>query len=67
MNAPQPIRRTAEIEELTNRYLIHPLSSRLVPLFARMHVTPNAVSITGMLFGILAGCAYYSYERPRFA
>ena len=59
-----PIRRTSEIEEITNLYFIHPLGGRLVPWFARMHVTPNAVSLTGLVFGALAGCAYYHYQSP---
>ena len=58
------MRRTSEIEEITNLYFIHPLGSRLVPWFARMHVTPNAVSLTGLLFGVLAGFAYYHYQSP---
>jgi phosphatidylglycerophosphate synthase len=62
-----PIRRTTEIEEITNLYLIHPLASRLVPIFARLHITPNAVSLMGMLFGILSAFAYYRYLDPRFA
>jgi phosphatidylglycerophosphate synthase len=62
-----PIRRTTEIEEITNLYFIHPLASRLVPIFARLHVTPNEVSIVGMLFGILSAFAYYRYWDPRFA
>jgi phosphatidylglycerophosphate synthase len=62
-----PTRRTTEIEEITNLYLIHPLAGRLVPIFARLHVTPNAVSIAGMLFGILSAFAYYRYWDPRFA
>ena len=62
-----PTRRTAEIEDITNLYLIHPLASRLVPIFAQLHVTPNAVSIVGMLFGILSAFAYYRYWDPRFA
>src|SRR5580658_8222664 len=62
-----PIRRTSEIEELSNLYFIHPLAARLVPFFARLHVTPNAVSILGMLFGILSAFAYYRYWDPRFA
>jgi len=61
------MRRTTEIEEITNLYLIHPLAGRLVPIFAQLHVTPNAVSIVGMLFGILAAFAYYRYWDPRFA
>jgi len=56
-----------EIEEITNLYFIHPLAGRLVPIFARLHVTPNAVSILGMSFGILAAFAYYRYWDPRFA
>jgi phosphatidylglycerophosphate synthase len=62
-----PTRRTTEIEEITNLYLIHPLAGRLVPIFARLHVTPNAVSVVGMLFGILSAFAYYRYWDPRFA
>ena len=64
---PNPIRRTTEIEEITNLYFIHPLASRLVPIFAQLHITPNAVSIVGMLFGILSAFAYYRYWDPRFA
>ena len=64
---PERIRRTTEIEEITNLHFIHPLASRLVPFFAQMRITPNAVSITGMLFGILAAFAYYHYADLRFA
>lgn len=62
-----PMRRTDEIEEITNRYFIHPLGGRLVPLFARLHVTPNAVSLAGLAFGLLAGFAYYRYQSPLWA
>jgi phosphatidylglycerophosphate synthase len=61
MTGRVPIRRTSEIEELSNLYFIHPLAGRLVPFFARLRVTPNAVSILGMLFGILSAFAYYRY------
>jgi CDP-diacylglycerol--serine O-phosphatidyltransferase len=67
MTGPVPIRRTTEIEEITNLYFIHPLASRLVPFFAQMRFTPNAVSVTGMLLGILAAFAYYRYSDVRFA
>jgi phosphatidylglycerophosphate synthase len=67
MTSPESIRRTTEIEEITNLYFIHPLASRLVPFFAQMRLTPNAVSIMGMLFGILAALAYYRYTDLRFA
>jgi len=65
--AHSPIRRTTEIEEITNLYFIHPLASRLVPIFAQLHVTPNAVSIVGLLFGILSAFAYFRYWDLRFA
>lgn len=60
--ATDPVRRTYEIEDPTNLYFIHPLSARLVPLFARAGVTPNTVSLIGMGCGILAGCAYHAYD-----
>lgn len=62
MQNSNSIRRTSEIEEVTNLYFIHPLGARLVPLFARMRITPNAVSLTGLFFGALAGFAYYHYQ-----
>jgi phosphatidylserine synthase len=61
----EPIQRTSEIEEATNLYFIHPIAARLVPLFAALRIPPNAVSVAGMLFGILAGVAYYHYRDPR--
>src|SRR3977135_2133086 len=67
MTGPVPIRRTTEIEEITNLYFIHPLASRLVPFFAQMRFTPNAVSVTGMLFGILSAFAYFRYSYVWFA
>jgi phosphatidylglycerophosphate synthase len=67
VNSSAPIRRTAEIEETTNLYFIHPMAGRLVPLLARMHVSPNAVSLTGLLFGLFAGFAYYHYQSPLWA
>lgn len=59
--AADPVRRTYEIEDPTNLYFIHPLSARLVPVFARLGITPNAVSLIGMGCGILAGVAYHFY------
>jgi phosphatidylglycerophosphate synthase len=59
--------RTREIEEFTNLYFIHPLGARLVPILARVGVSPNAVSFTGMACGVLAGVCYNRYPDPRFA
>jgi len=59
----EPVRRTYEIEDPTNLYLIHPISARLVPVFARMGLTPNTVSFAGMGSGLLAGVFYHFYTR----
>ncbi len=65
--AADPIRRTFEIEDPTNLYFIHPLSARLVPVFARYGITPNTVSFIGMGCGILAGVAYHFYNHTACA
>ncbi len=61
-DAAEPVRRTSEIEEVTNLYFIHPISAGLVKIFARLGVSPNAVSLTGMACGLLAGVAYHFYQ-----
>jgi phosphatidylserine synthase len=66
METAEPIRRTSEIEEVTNLHFIHPIAGRLVPLFAALRIPPNAVSVAGMLFGALAGVAYYHCDDPRY-
>ncbi len=67
MQSSEPVRRTSEIEDLTNLYCIHAMSNRLTPLLAKLHVRPNAVSIAGMACGILAGFAYFHYQNTYFA
>ena len=62
-----PAARAPEIEEASNRILIHPVARRLTPLLARLHVPPNAVSLAGMACGVLAGFAYNRYQDRRFA
>jgi phosphatidylglycerophosphate synthase len=59
----EPVRRSFEIEDPTNLYFIHPISARLVPIFARLGVTPNAVSLFGMGCGLLAGLCYHFYSH----
>lgn len=61
------IKRTGEIEEFTNLYIIHPISSWLVPQFIKLNITPNMVSSFGMVCGLLAGLCYYNYQNPLFA
>lgn len=50
--------RPAEIENLSNRFLLHPLSNRLAPLLARAGVHPNLVSLAGLAFGASAALLY---------
>ena len=64
---PDPVRRTPDIEDPTNTYVIHPIANRLTPLFARLGIRPNAVSLAGMAFGIGAGVAYGGYRHPGLA
>lgn len=60
----EPVRRTSEIEEPTNLYIVHPLSAWIVPHCARAGITPNQVSLAGMGCGIAAGIAYHWYSHP---
>ncbi|ABI61136.1 CDP-alcohol phosphatidyltransferase family protein [Granulibacter bethesdensis] len=60
------MRRTTEIEEATNRWIVHPLSARLVPICARLGIHPNVVSLSGMICGVTAGFAYAQYPRLPF-
>ncbi|MEE3627439.1 CDP-alcohol phosphatidyltransferase family protein [Nitrospirillum sp. BR 11752] len=62
METSEPVRRTSEIEEVTNLYFIHPISAWLTPRFAALGITPNAVSLAGMAFGLAAGWAYSHYQ-----
>lgn len=60
---PEQVKRTQEIEEATNLYIIHPISRMLVTFFARWGVRPNTVSVLGIVFGGLAALAYYHYAQ----
>ncbi|MDR3506064.1 MAG: CDP-alcohol phosphatidyltransferase family protein [Acidocella sp.] len=62
----EPVRRTSEIEEPTNLYVIHPLSAWIVPHCARLGISPNAVSLAGMGCGVAAAFAYHWYPHPWF-
>lgn len=63
MSESEPVRRTFEIEDPTNLYFIHPISARLVPVFAKAGITPNTVSFIGMGCGLLAGLFYHFYSH----
>ena len=66
MQLAEPVRRTLEIEEFTNRICIHPLAGWLARRFASIGITPNAVSLFGMACGIAASFAYFRYDRTGF-
>ena len=54
--------RTPEIEEGSNLYLIHPLSAKLVSCFQRWGVTPNTVSLLGLLSVLFGAFCFYHYQ-----
>ena len=60
------VKRTSEIEEPTNFYLIHPMSRALVTRLARWGVSPNAVSVAGLALGAGAAAAYTQYAAWPF-
>jgi phosphatidylglycerophosphate synthase len=63
----EPVRRPAEIEDITNLWFIHPLAHRLLPLLVAARIRPNTVSVAGMACGVLAGLAYARCQEPRWA
>ena len=64
--ASASVKRTGEIEEPTNRLLIHPTSRALVEPLARWGVSPNAVSLAGLAAGAAAALAYARYAEWPF-
>lgn len=64
---PTQVKRTREIEEATNLYIIHPISRVLVTVFAKLGVHPNLVSAVGIVFGGLAATAYFHYDQWEMA
>lgn len=55
--------RTLEIEEATNRYIVHPASNYLVRHFARWGLSPNTVSMLGMVSAAIAAWCLYYYHH----
>ncbi len=62
----ESVRRSSEIEEATNLYLIHPIAARLTTLLAALRIKPNTVSLTGMALGLLAAVCYYHFRDVRY-
>lgn len=64
----QPDRaRPAEIEPWTNRVFIHRFSVALLPVATRTGLSPNAISVAGLLCGLGAAFAYVHWRDPLMA
>jgi len=56
--------RPREIEEASNRYLIHPVSRALVDRLIRTPVTPNQVSVASVFVAGAGALSYVAMARP---
>jgi phosphatidylglycerophosphate synthase len=56
--------RPAEIEAVSNLYLVHPASRAVASLLARTPITPNQVSVAGVAAAGAAAWAYVSLPWP---
>lgn len=59
--------RPIEIEPLSNRYLVHRLSSALLPRAVAHGIHPNFATSAGLLFGLAAAAAYTRWADWRYA
>jgi len=63
-NVATPVARRRELEDPLNRYLYHRLSKHIARALAPTGVSPNAVSVSGMLVGWAAAWSYASLDWP---
>lgn len=56
--------RPPQIEDPSNRRLLHPLADALLPLALRLGVAPTTVSLAGLVCGIAAAVCYWHWEEP---
>jgi phosphatidylglycerophosphate synthase len=56
--------RPAEIEEPTNRYLVHPLSRAVATALIRTPITPNQVSVASVFMAAGAGGCFLTLSWP---
>jgi len=59
--------RDRRIEDPTNLWVVHPSSRALLPLAVRRGISANAVSVSGLCFGALAGLCYLGWPDWRLA
>jgi len=58
----EPVRRSREIEDFSKRYVIAPLIDFVVPILVKLKISPNMVSIIGMLCGVSAAIILSHYN-----
>ena len=63
-SAPPDGSRDHRIEAPSNLWLIHPAARALLPFALRVGLSANAVSILGLLVGILAALCYARWQHP---
>ena len=66
-DAPPHLLRDPRIEDPSNLWLIHPVARALLPPALTLRISANAISVAGLLFGVLAGAAYLHWTDWRFA
>ena len=59
--------RDRRIEDPTNLWIVHPAGRRLMPLVIARGISANAVSVCGLVLGVMAAAAYYHWAAWPFA
>jgi len=67
MTIPPDRSRDRRIEDPTNLWVIHPVGRRLLPWFVAHAISANAVSVAGLLLGVLAALAYAHWHAWPYA
>src|SRR5918999_275139 len=62
---PPPPSRPRELEDALNHFIYHPLAYRLALLLRPTGISPNAVSVIGMLLVWAAAAAYAGLAWPQ--
>ncbi len=63
---PSDYGRPRSIEELSNRYLVHPLAARVAKIAISLKLSANFVSFAGLGAGLLAAVFYYYQAQILF-
>ena len=59
------IARDPDIEEISNRLFIHPISDWMATKLAKKNVHPNWLSMAGLFCGIVASFCYFQSPSPQ--